>query len=838
MLKTSCRYTVTVHRRDQTMTKIVNDDSFTIGRSMDCTIPLTEDSISRVHVVVHRRQEQIWIEDKGSSNGTFVNNVRIAQNSLVNVVPTDRIRIGKSDYVLSISLIIEEQEESGLGRHPKADETEVLQTPATPKKEKESPKMVTSVPAPEAEAKKEVRQQSPKFAPKELFPKEFMPKEKEKENEEPIKYQEPLAAPKAKATNFATTPEPVTPKATPQATPQAMAHSVVQKLDQPAPTESDPNRFESEKLLHEARSKAAQIVYEAELKAEKRAQSIYVEARERSAQADQYYQKKVLEAHKEVDRVLLSFQNQGQELLVQARQFAQEIREEVDVFAQGLREKARREAEQIEFDAREEAESLKKEAYEKARSKAEIEAEDLVVSANAESQDILNFAKQAADEMLSKARNEMEDELKDLKALVDDKKKQLHAVKKEQEENNIKALGEKEEIEGKIEELNSALATLKADFEGAQRELAKTRFEEAELRDKIQDQKKSTQELEHQIGQLYGDTKTLERKNKELQDQTGHFTLDIKALEDKKRMMDVELMQQKQQMKDRVDKEHQSVIKDSEERIQEAQLEMSKRLQILEREMLEEIMGRKENLVRDIIIVIETRIAKVLEPAKWDQVSSTIFEGISETIEGKAVTFSESSKTPKQSASLQRKKKKENLRWLTGGITAGIAVCLLGVQGYNRIQNDRNPMRTIANEDARKRKEDLERRKFNPAQVSDVKDTYTDAVIYTSGFVAAYQDADFQQKLYKAASAYLLKTWRVDEDKSIQVLSMSSALIKELNDKRQGIHPDYVKDGIAKMRSLEKESTDRMKAVLGSEVRLESYRRFEKKFFETEVLKK
>jgi septal ring factor EnvC (AmiA/AmiB activator) len=148
----------------------------------------------------------------------------------------------------------------------------------------------------------------------------------------------------------------------------------------------------------------------------------------------------------------------------------------------------------------------------------------------------------------------------------------------------------------------------------------------------IQDQKKSTQELEHQIGQLYGDTKTLERKNKELQDQTGHFTLDIKALEDKKRMMDVELMQQKQQMKDRVDKEHQSVIKDSEERIQEAQLEMSKRLQILEREMLEEIMGRKENLVRDIIIVIETRIAKVLEPAKWDQVSSTIFEGISETI--------------------------------------------------------------------------------------------------------------------------------------------------------------------------------------------------------------
>jgi hypothetical protein len=74
----------------------------------------------------------------------------------------------------------------------------------------------------------------------------------------------------------------------------------------------------------------------------------------------------------------------------------------------------------------------------------------------------------------------------------------------------------------------------------------------------------------------------------------------------------------------------------------------------------------------------------------------------------------------------------------------------------------------------------------------------------------------------------------VDEDKSIQVLSMASALVKELNEKKEAIHPDFVKEGLLKMRALEKSTLDRMKVALGSEVRLESFRRFENKFYEQE----
>lgn len=771
MLQTFCKYTITVHRKDQTTTKIVNEDSFTIGRSVDCTLPLSDDSISRVHLAVHRRQDQIWIEDKGSSNGTFVNNVRLAPNNLVHISPTDRIRLGKSDYVLTIRLELGESHVDSGAAVANSDATDVLPQSSEP---------------------------APAIVPKST--------EKEKKSEILSKVR-----PVLKEEN---------------------------KSEAAGGYNNNHPQFEGERIVHEARKKAAQIIYDGELQAEKRAQAIYLDARERKAQAEAFYQKHVQDAHNEAGRILKSYEIQGQELLEQARKFAQDIRDEVEAFANKVKEEAQKEAEQIDIAAREEANLLRQEAYEKARTQAEIEAEDLVVSAKAESQDILRAANQQASEMLTKARNEMESELAELKELLENKRKELQAFKKEKEEVEIKARGEIEDLEVHISNLKVENTSEKERLENAQRKLLEVSNEEANLSEKIRDHKKAIVGLENQIHALHGDNKTLEKKKRELQEQLAHLNLDIKSSEDQKRLLESELSQQKALVKERLEKERQRLTKESEDRMQDAQLEISKRMQKFEQDMFEEIFARKDALVKDILVVVETRIAKVLETAKWDQVSNQIFEGISEAIEGKAVTIGATPKGSNESASLQRKRKKENFRWVGVGLAVGIFMSVMSVQIYSRVKSDKTPMRTLAAEESRRRREDLERRKFNPPQVKEIKESYTDAVIYTAGFVDAYKNPEFQQKLYKEASAYLLKTWRVDEDKSIQVLSMSNALIKELNDKKLSIHPDFIKDGVAKMRSLEKESLSRMKEVLGSEVRLESYRRFERNFFTKEILKK
>ncbi len=799
MQKTLCKYTVTVQRKDQIMTKIVNEDSFTIGRSVDCAISLTEDSISRVHLSVYRKQQQIWIEDKGSSNGTFVNNIKIAPNTLVSILPDDKIRIGKSDYIIAVTLELKEQE-----------------------------------------ASEDANNKTPDFAVPQLVSEKIVERRPEKSHFN-IQIEKKVAEEKAaeKVQNSVLekkSVELVLPKTNAKSN-QTQAQRPVGRGDLatgPAGHENSP-QFEGEQILHEAHKRAAQIIYEGEIQAEKRVQTIYVQARERQADADVYYQKKISAAHKEADAVLMSFQDQGQELIARARHMAQELRDEVELFVENMRDKTRKEVDHVISEARQEAEIVRKEAFEKAISKAEIEASDIVASAKAESQDLLGFAKMQSEEMLEKARLDIQTELKDLREQIEVKQKSVTLLKKEEEELQIKALGEKEEHEIRISDLVAKFNALSDEVLAAKKDLASIRVQEANSHSALENQEQKNKELKSQNQNLLNEKSSLESKLKELQAQVGHFSLEIQSADEKKKQIEAELSQQKAQLRERLERERQQILKDSEERLNESQLEMGKRLQKLERELFEEIVSRRDKIVKEVVVVVETRIAKVLEPSKWDQVSSQIFEGVQDVIEGKAISFSDpTTGVPKQSVSLQRKKKKENIRWMSVGLVCGLIAAVGGSRMYAVMTQDKNPMRTIAAEETRRRQEDLDKRKFAPVQVAELKDTYTDAVIYTKGFVDGFQDAEFQKKLYKSASAYLLKTWRVDEDKSIQVISVSSALVKELGEKRLAIHPDFVKDGILKMRELEKQTLERMKMLLGSEVRLESYRRFEKKFYEQE----
>jgi hypothetical protein len=62
-----------------------------IGRSVDCRIRLVDDSVSRKHARVVFRNEEYQIEDLNSTNGVYVNGVRIVKCGLRN---NDQIEIG------------------------------------------------------------------------------------------------------------------------------------------------------------------------------------------------------------------------------------------------------------------------------------------------------------------------------------------------------------------------------------------------------------------------------------------------------------------------------------------------------------------------------------------------------------------------------------------------------------------------------------------------------------------------------------------------------------------------------------------------------------------------
>ena len=63
--------------------------AFEIGRSARCDLPIDQESVSRHHARITFDGKEYWIQDLGSTNGTFVNSEQIKQ----------AVRLGKGDLL-------------------------------------------------------------------------------------------------------------------------------------------------------------------------------------------------------------------------------------------------------------------------------------------------------------------------------------------------------------------------------------------------------------------------------------------------------------------------------------------------------------------------------------------------------------------------------------------------------------------------------------------------------------------------------------------------------------------------------------------------------------------
>lgn len=67
----------------------------TVGRGGGCGILLSDDSfVSQLHARVFRRDGEIWVEDLGSTNGTFLNGNKVT--SPVTLRKGDRVQFGRT----------------------------------------------------------------------------------------------------------------------------------------------------------------------------------------------------------------------------------------------------------------------------------------------------------------------------------------------------------------------------------------------------------------------------------------------------------------------------------------------------------------------------------------------------------------------------------------------------------------------------------------------------------------------------------------------------------------------------------------------------------------------
>jgi hypothetical protein len=76
-------------------TVLLNTDSYLIGRGSSCNLRLTDQTVSRQHARLRHAQGQWYLQDLGSTAGTFVNDQRVNATALKN---GDRICIGSAEF--------------------------------------------------------------------------------------------------------------------------------------------------------------------------------------------------------------------------------------------------------------------------------------------------------------------------------------------------------------------------------------------------------------------------------------------------------------------------------------------------------------------------------------------------------------------------------------------------------------------------------------------------------------------------------------------------------------------------------------------------------------------
>ena len=85
-----------VDKGEKTLSFDIEGDAVSIGRSNRNDIQVNDRYVSHRHLIVWKKENEIFLKNLGNRNGTRVNGFRISSGAIVEVKRGDTIEIGKS----------------------------------------------------------------------------------------------------------------------------------------------------------------------------------------------------------------------------------------------------------------------------------------------------------------------------------------------------------------------------------------------------------------------------------------------------------------------------------------------------------------------------------------------------------------------------------------------------------------------------------------------------------------------------------------------------------------------------------------------------------------------
>jgi pSer/pThr/pTyr-binding forkhead associated (FHA) protein len=786
--------------------RIVDEKTFTIGRSLEATLAFSDPNISRVHIIVYFKHERMWIEDQKSANGTFVNGEKILPEKMTPIEPTDVIKLGTSQIQIKLDVI------------EKAFRKDELKNPILPKEDRES--LMALINGAHSEAQRLV-----------LLAQEYQ--EKVTKNAD------------AKAQSIETSMLARQEETLSNAKDQARV--ILQQAEEQA--KQNYARL-SEELTEQAHEEKKELIFKLEQESRQRLDEAIAECERKNSEIERQIQIWTEEAQQRNSEFELKFQEQVQsETEQKAAEVLKEIQQQALAEKEIILQAGRLEVEQEKESTRLELLSSKEEIS--VLKKEIVEQQKLIQQRREISEQEIEFRKQQAEAEIIKFQDEKKKEIQVLAEQRSreadlERQRKLEEVELQIQSRRLEFEKSKQRYEAEIEDLtkkkasqeqhNISLASERKRLEEESRTIAKTLTDtKSELMQNVtalEKTKNQYNQMQRELSDFNSSKSIRHNEIKDLENRQGQLGIQMEALIEKTAQIKKDYEAQTAAYKTKLTNEYEKFRRDQESQLDQLKLvEMSEVKKIRDR-MIEDLFKEKDSIAKNILSSLEKKMSGKVDPHFWNAEFNNLSQTVLTCLEEKTTTLStEAQSLDSKKTSLQQKQSREKTKWMTMGAAAALALLFIGQAGYEQFQKYQDPMKSAALEDAQARAADLEKRKFNPPQDDELRETYADSVIYTSNFVQNYLDEKFQHEWLKAASDYLLKQWRIEEEKTISILSAVNTMIKSLDEKKQAIHPDFIQEGLKKMNDLEAESTAKIKDMLGSQVKLEAFRRFEKRFY-------
>ncbi len=254
---------------------------------------------------------------------------------------------------------------------------------------------------------------------------------------------------------------------------------------------------------------------------------------------------------------------------------------------------------------------------------------------------------------------------------------------------------------------------------------------------------------------------------------------------------------------------------------------------------LQKIRDNHTNAIKKFSVDLSQEIASKVEMLAKKATAGSFdfeknFELINSVIQVKsAINTGSESKHAEQLDDWKKRKRKENLSLMSSGFAIGIIAVFLGNFAYKRLNTD--PVQEELARMAVERKIAAAQNAYTPQKTSQYYDTYVEATLYTENFTETYLDDAIQQEWVSYATKYFLRQWKVEEERVIKVIANSRALVQSIEEAKATLKKDRIKNDLEKLKTMEKENVETQSEMLGTNVKYEAYKKLEREFFSQRI---